>query len=78
MHPINIYMERYSLVHYRIRLGVDPEPIWAEVQRAGFWLAFDAFGQVTFKIDSRSSFNSYFALRYIDMCDQITHEEYIG
>lgn len=71
-------MERFNIVHYRVRLGVDPEPLWAEVQRAGYYLAFDAFGQVTFKIDSRDQFNTYFGLKYGSACDRIWAEEYFA
>lgn len=69
-------MEPYSLVHYRIRLGVDPEPIWAEVQAHGGYLSFDAYGQVTFKIDSRTAYNTFFSLRWLDSCDRVWDEFY--
>jgi len=54
----------YYLHYYVLAYDSDYEAIWAEAQRAGAELEFDAPYAPMIVIDSRHSYNSLFVLRW--------------
>lgn len=66
----------FDIISYRLAQGVDPEPIWQQLQDREVGLSFDALRRVTFRVDSRSRY-CVFAQIILESCsDHVSRESW--